>query len=342
MQDRSPDSPDRADGAGSRDPERPLVMVLNHHRDAIGPLCQRLRQDGYRVIESRSLAETQRLFDDLPPDLVILNPLILEPGSVELEIVERLQDRDAPVPVLLLVDDLRSLEHARAIRAPLRDFVLRPYSVDECAKRVEIAMRTRESILSLHRRAVDLEDQVSVDFKTGLLSERHFRQLLQVEFKRAQRHHTPLSLMLVDVDDFKGVNDATEYAFGDEVLRNVAQFLKRNLRETDFAARFGGDEFVVLLPHTTPAEAVQTALRIRKKVAEATIQSPRYQRQVTISIGIDTFDGIREATPSDLVRRANVALREAKKRGKNQVWLHPAAEPRADVGAAREQITDAE
>ena len=88
------------------------------------------------------------------------------------------------------------------------------------------------------------------------------QRILDLEWKRAQRHQNPLSLLLLDVDNFKSVNDTTEYAFGDEVLQRVADALKANIRETDFAARFGGDEFCVLLPQTSPAEAVQTALRI--------------------------------------------------------------------------------
>ena len=115
-----------------------------------------------------------------------------------------------------------------------------------------------------------------VDFKTGLLSERHFENILEVEFKRAQRHHLPLSLLLVDVDNFKGVNDTTEYDFGDQVLREVARALKKNVRETDFAARFGGDEFVLLLPHTTPAEAVHTAMRTRQTISATIVRSESY------------------------------------------------------------------
>jgi diguanylate cyclase (GGDEF)-like protein len=155
-----------------------------------------------------------------------------------------------------------------------------------------------------------------------LLSERHFRKLLQREFKLAQRHHLPLSLLLVDVDDFKRVNDTTEYAFGDEVLKEVARALKANVRETDFAARFGGDEFAILLPHTTPAEAVHTAMRIRKTIAAAVVENGPYKHHVTVSIGIDTFDGRSTTSPDELCRHANKALQEAKHRGKDQVWLY--------------------
>ena len=105
------------------------------------------------------------------------------------------------------------------------------------------------------------------------------------------------------------------------MLRSVASALKTTCRETDFAARFGGDEFVVLLPQTTPAKAVQTALRLRKRISELTIRNDRYASRVTISIGIDTFDGVSTTSPEELGRRANKALHEAKARGKNQAWL---------------------
>jgi len=204
--------------------------------------------------------------------------------------------------------------------------VLKPYSAVECVHRVELALLTRTAFRGLHTRTRQLESQVSVDFKTGLISERHFRRILDLEWKRAQRHQNPLSLLLIDVDNFKGVNDTTEYAFGDEVLRRVAEALKGTVRETDFAARFGGDEFCVLLPQTSPAEAVQTALRIRQRISGTIVQNGNWQRQVTVSIGVDSYDGRAASSVDHLRRNANRALQEAKRRGKNQVWLYSGKE----------------
>ena len=102
--------------------------------------------------------------------------------------------------------------------------------------------------------------------------------------------------------------------------------LKGNIRETDFAARFGGDEFCILLPQTTPAEAVQTALRIRKRVSGMSVSDSSYQRQVTVSIGVDSYDGRKASSVEKLRTNANRALQEAKRRGKNQVWLFSGAE----------------
>lgn len=313
-------------GSGAQREARPLVALLNHHRDPLDDLARGLAAAGFETVSSGSLAETHRVLQQSGrPAVVVLNPLVLELGGVEVEILRGLQRDDDPVPVLLLVKDEEDLERATRLDLPFLDFLLRPFSPVECAQRVRLALANRNRVRALLQHTRDLEGQVTIDFKTGLLSERHFKKVLHVEFKRAQRHRLPLSLLLIDVDDFKSVNDSTEYAFGDDVLRKVAEMLRSGIRETDFAARFGGDEFVLLLPQTTPAEAVQTAIRIKTRIAATTIENGGYSRRVTVSIGIDTFDGRQTTTPEELRRRANKALQEAKRRGKNQVWLYSGA-----------------
>jgi diguanylate cyclase (GGDEF)-like protein len=306
-----------------------LVLVMNHGRAPLDDLVARLTAAGHAVQVGETLAQSHRLAAATRPDAVLLNPLVLCEGSVELEFVESLQAPDDPIPVVVLVPDLAALACIRRLALPLRDFALTPARADECVGRVELALEARASVRDLHGRATMLERQVSIDFKTGLTSERHMRTLIEREWKRAQRHQNPLSLLLIDIDDFKGVNDATDYAFGDEVLRRVADGLKGTVRETDFAARFGGDEFCVLLPQTTPAEAVQTALRIRQRIAGTTVSRGAFRRDITVSIGVDSYDGRSAASVEALRRNANLALQEAKRRGKNQVWLHATAERQA-------------
>lgn len=303
-------------------PPRPSVLLLNHGGGSLTDLANALAHGGLEVQESTSLAESCRLLGASRPDVIVLNPLALCTGGVELELLEGLQRDDDPIPVLFLVDDLDLLADARTWKLPVRDFVRMPLQPDEGLHRVELLLLHRRRYRALVSRARYLEGQISVDFKTGLLSELYFQRVVQIEWKRAQRHHHPLSLLLVDVDDFKSVNDTTEYAFGDEVLRKVGEQLKATVRETDFAARCGGDEFCVLLPHTTPAEAVQTALRIRQRIGATLVQKGSYSRQITVSIGIDTYDGRTPSTADILRRNANKALQEAKRRGKNQVWLY--------------------
>ncbi|MEZ5962724.1 MAG: diguanylate cyclase [Planctomycetota bacterium] len=300
----------------------PSVLLLNHHQDPLADLVHVLTEAGFLVTETQSLADSHRALERMRPTVVVLNPLIPTAGGVELDLVADLQRENDPVPVLFLVEDPRAFPQVQREAVPLCDFALKPCRTDEIRHRIERAVVVRRNFTDLSERARELEGQVSIDFKTGLLSERYFKQTLVREFKRAQRHQAHLALLLLDVDNFKGVNDTTEYAFGDAVLRHVAEALQRNTREIDYAARFGGDEFALLLPHTSPANAVQTAIRIRKMIAEIEIRDDRYAVRVTASVGIDTYDGRTAVTPEEFVRRANKALQEAKRRGKNQVWLY--------------------
>ena len=313
-----------------------MVVVCNHGRDDLQELVELLQKRGMDVRPSHSLAETRRLLREVRPAVVVLNPLTLVTGGIELELVESLQRDDDPIPVVLVVDDLQMLGDAHRWQLPIRDFVRKPMSSSETLHRVELALahRRRHSMLVMRQR--HLEGQISVDFKTGLLSEQYFSRILILEWKRARRHQDALSLLFLDVDDFKTVNDSTEYTFGDEVLRKVGETLRNTVRETDFAARIGGDEFCVLLPQTTPREAVQTAMRIRQRIAETVIVRGPYSRQVTVSIGIDAHDARSAGSPELLRSRANHALKEAKRRGKNQVWLYAGHATNGDGSATAE------
>ncbi len=323
-------------------PTSKVILVMNHNRDSLDELTTALARQGFEVRIGESLAQSYRLAGEDQPDVVLLNPLVLCADGVELELLERMQKEDDPIPVILLVEDLAALADARNLAVPFRDFVLKPCSPAECVHRVELALQTRKRIRGLQSRARQLESQVSVDFKTGLTSELYMKRIMGLEWKRAQRHQNPLSLLLIDIDNFKGVNDTTEYAFGDEVLRRVADALKQNVRETDFAARFGGDEFCVLLPQTSPAEAVQTALRIRQRISGMTVQSANFERQVTVSIGVDSYDGRKASSVDQLRRHANRALHEAKRRGKNQVWLYSGSEQSAPESSATSELEQAD
>lgn len=303
-------------------PRPQSILILNHHQDALAEVQETLTRQGLQVVETTSLADSHRILERLRPTVVVLNPLIPTAGGVELDLVAKLQADGDPVPVIYLVENPESFPAVQRAEVPFCDFAIKPCRSEELRHRVERAIAVRQSFAALRDRARELEGQVALDFKTGLFSENMFRQTLAREFKRTQRHHAHLALLLLDVDDFKTVNDTTEYAFGDAVLRHVAESLRRNTREIDYAARFGGDEFALLLPHTTPANAVQTAIRIRKMIAEIEIRNERYSTRVTASIGIDTYDGRTALTPEEFVRRANKALHSAKQRGKNQVWLY--------------------
>ena len=155
------------------------------------------------------------------------------------------------------------------------------------------------------------------DYLTNLTNRKAFDEQLKVEQERAQRYDRPLSLLMIDVDNFKGVNDSLGHDGGDDVLRMIARTIATTIRQTDFAARYGGEEFVVILPETEVDNALRLGDRIRLAIRENPIATPRGLLLLTVSIGASS----NRITLSDrgLDRDADQALYLAKRRGKDRV-----------------------
>lgn len=165
-----------------------------------------------------------------------------------------------------------------------------------------------------------LKQQASTDFLTGVDNRRAFLNKAEEEFVRTQRYKRPFTLMLIDVDKFKRVNDMYGHLVGDRVLRDVVLACKSALRETDILARTGGEEFAVILLESEIGTAYQVALRIQEKVKEVIVQAEDNQNQVTVSIGI----AMRNDDDTDLesiYKRADDALYEAKNSGRNTIRI---------------------
>ncbi|MDO8494137.1 MAG: GGDEF domain-containing protein [Deltaproteobacteria bacterium] len=153
-----------------------------------------------------------------------------------------------------------------------------------------------------------------VDELTSVYNRRHFGQVMQIEWKRSVRFHRPLSLLMIDADHFKKYNDTYGHPKGDQVLKAIGKLLLGNLREVDTVARFGGEEFVILLPDTDKKGALSVAEKLRKLV-EQNIAA------VTVSIGVATYpDDVKEM--DDLIDHADIALYQAKDYGRNRVYLY--------------------
>lgn len=155
------------------------------------------------------------------------------------------------------------------------------------------------------------------DGLTGLFNYRHFWELLAHEVEQGRRYQTPLSLLFLDLDNFKMINDALGHSRGDVVLKTLADYLRTTLRHADVVCRYGGEEFVALLPKTPVDQAVKLAERLRQKISEMTISLPDQDVQFTVSIGVAGLTP--EMDGEALVEAADAAMYRAKKAGKNQV-----------------------
>jgi diguanylate cyclase (GGDEF)-like protein len=171
------------------------------------------------------------------------------------------------------------------------------------------------------------------DGLTGLYNYRHFWEMLVHEVELSRRYGKPLSMLFLDLDNFKIINDSLGHPQGDVVLKTLAAYLKSAVRQADVVCRYGGEEFVLLLPHTAPKQALILAERLRQRISELTIPLPDQDLQVTVSIGVA---GLREGmSGADLLDAADAALYRAKQAGRNRVCgpggVAPLPEVRAEM-----------
>lgn len=176
----------------------------------------------------------------------------------------------------------------------------------------------------------ELREKAQLDAKTGLVNARHLREVLAHELDRAGRYGRPLSLLVADLDFLRDVNNMHGHLAGDAVLKGIGEVLRTELRHTDIAARFGGEEFCVVLPETTPARALQLAERVRRAVERRQFDTGRDAPplSITLSIGCASFPAHAD-TDEELLEAADAALYAAKSRGRNCVCSAADAAPAA-------------
>jgi len=153
---------------------------------------------------------------------------------------------------------------------------------------------------------------------TGLYNQRHFSTVAEKELRRACRYGRPLSAIMLDIDRFKRANDTYGHTVGDHLLQEVAQSFRQELRRVDVVGRYGGDEFVVMLPENDLDAARQVAERLRKSIARRQIATPKGSAKITASLGVAAVD-CEETSLEQLLARADQALYAAKQSGRNRV-----------------------
>jgi diguanylate cyclase (GGDEF)-like protein len=197
----------------------------------------------------------------------------------------------------------------------VRSSKLPPILSDSTVRFFEVMASTAANALRNAQLFEEVEHRARTDFLTGLPNHRFFQATLTVELGRAQRHNHPLSLLMIDLDFLKEVNDRFGHPSGDMVIRAVAETIRSGCREIDFAARYGGEEFTVILPETPLAGAIQVADRIRERIAAERI--PRIGN-ITASVGVSNYP-VNALTKEDLIRIADQALYVAKNGGRDRV-----------------------
>ena len=214
-----------------------------------------------------------------------------------------------------------SIDLLRVINAELGRATL---SYNEMVRELETAIRKSETLSQkLEEANKKLSEAANIDPLTKIYNRRYFEEFLNWNFNRARRYDSTLGCMMIDIDNFKRFNDNYGHLTGDRVLQGVASVLKKSLRSTDILARFGGEEFIVLLPESSPKAVLLTARKLHKAIREASFDSEDRSLKVTISIGYHYYNGTTTSEikkPNDLVKRADEHVYMAKNNGRDQVY----------------------
>lgn len=240
------------------------------------------------------------------------------------ELLRKLRKDDATTSIPVLAVFARPPTEAELVRildAGAQDHVTKPISGPLlCAKVRALAERSRMQ-RELRNKLRSALENAAHDPLTGMFNRRYFERRLREESAHARRHQRPFSVVLVDLDHFKLVNDTYGHEDGDRVLLQVAEVLRGGLREEDVACRYGGEEFVMLLRNTERAAARVVANRLRQAVASTSISlGPKDEpRHVTFSAGVASADERNAYDVADVVARADAALYRAKRAGRNRV-----------------------
>jgi two-component system, cell cycle response regulator len=279
-------------------------------------LTRQLARAGYAVRTAATLAAARTLIRQAAWDVVILDRKLPDGDGVEL--CRELRAASAHGYIVMLTGESSDEAKLEGFEGGADDYVTKPFQLDELFARIRAGVRIvrlQKALLASNRR---LEELSLTDGLTGVANRRAFDQKLAVAFEHARRYERPLSLVLIDVDHFKSINDAHGHDVGDAVLQSVASIVASGTRQTDFVARVGGEEFAILLPETALFESIQFAEKIRSGIAAA---DPVTNERVTVSIGVANIPHSPFPDTMELYRAADQALYRAKANGRNRVEI---------------------
>jgi two-component system cell cycle response regulator len=319
-----------SEAAGDPDTQPVVRILLAHPSAEVATLLRRLaaRQPSYLVHEA--------------PDAK-LGQAELAWANVVLTDFDRVASGGMPPSGtgILVVDDTPSVERRiAALQHGVEDYVVVGTPVGEIAARISSIMRRQERLRSMEQARDQAVLAAITDPLTGLHNHGYFHEYLRSELLRSERYNEPFSVILLDIDHFKRVNDSYGHPVGDRVLREVSRRLREVVRATDLLARYGGEEFAIVLPHTSPEEGRRVADKIRRAFeAEPIRAKEQLAIPVTVSLGVG-FCPLDGGNPAEILDRVDEALYAAKRCGRNravattELGLTLATEPQpADPGA---------
>jgi len=302
------------------------ILVVDDHEDNVELLRARLEAWGYQVETARDGTQALEFVHASPPDLILLD--VMMPTVDGNEVARRIkQNPGLPFIPIIMQTALESTESkVEGLEAGADDYITKPIEFAELKARIRSMLRIKrlqEELEERERQLLEANERLRhvsrTDGLTGLENRRFIEQQMDLMFAHSERLNEPLACVMCDLDRFKAVNDEHGHHAGDAVLKQFAAMLKKEAREIDRVGRYGGEEFIVLLPGTVPDAAVTFAERVRKHVEAHTFVFEGGSVCRTVSFGVAGWPHPRVSDCDRLVRAADDALYVAKETGRNRV-----------------------
>jgi len=280
-----------------------------------------LREQGHRVETADTDADALAMAAANDCELVILSDSDREADALRLCSQLRSHAETRHVPILLIVPDGAEPRLAKGLELGINDYLVRPVDRDELIARTRTQIRRKRYEERLRENFAASVNAAVTDALTGMYNRRYLESHFQRLSRRRQDREKPFSLMVLDVDRFKAVNDTWGHDVGDEVLQEIAKRIQSNLRGFDTAVRYGGEEFVVLLPDTPVAAAVTAAERLCRRIAASPVPVSATPDGLPVTISVGVASATETLDLDDLVKRADEAMYQAKREGRNRVVI---------------------
>jgi two-component system cell cycle response regulator len=294
------------------------VMIVEDEGRSAQRLIATLRTAHTVTHESDPQAALLKLAEQ-SVDVLVVSLSLTNADGLRLCSQVRSLDRTRHLPILIIVEPSDEARLLRGLDMGVNDYVVRPVDRHEIMARVRTQVKRKRHADLLKARLEESVEMAITDGLTGLHNRRYMEGHLKTLVNQAIQSGQSLSLLVADIDFFKSVNDTYGHDAGDNVLREFARRFRRNTRGIDLACRLGGEEFVIVMPDTDLARAIQVGERLRSTIAGDPFPvTGDKELRVTASVGISTLEN-RDDTPETLFKRADRALYSAKREGRNRV-----------------------
>jgi diguanylate cyclase (GGDEF)-like protein len=295
------------------------ILIVDDEQDIRSSLKDFLKENQFNVFTAENGQVALEIIEKENID-VVMSDLVM-PRMDGIALTRAVHEMGFDTPIIIMTA-YASIENAvESIKAGAAEFVSKPFNFNHTLFIIKKVLETK-TLQEMAKKSEYYRKLSTTDDLTGLNNHRYFKHMLANELRRHARYNRPLNLLMIDVDNFKNVNDSYGHLTGDQVLKQVAALLKKNVRACDLLARYGGEEFAVILPETTENEAFMVGQRIVLAIHNHQFKTIEEKpiKHLSVTVGLASFPQDAEET-QQLMKKADQALYQGKQLGKNRICI---------------------